>query len=308
MPILQLKAIDRDSGNFGMLKYRIFEEENNDVQHDDPPTSYFAIAEDSGILRTQKSLQDVKNPPLKFLVEARDNNGVLNGIVHKTVARIVVNLISDTNRMALVFSDSSPAELRNHTKNLEELISEKADGLIAGIERLSVRKYLNENGTVEENPSATDVWFYVIDPSSEKILSRNSSEVSTKLLKPTIQSQINFAASGLARATAQGIYAPIEPKVQVHKIKTAIGSIDAEIFPYALIAIAIIILILGVFGIIYICVSWAKYKNFKQQMRQYSAPASPVRYDPVILSSQSQSAETTASLKEYETQVSNFSF
>lgn len=37
-------------------------------------------------------------------------------------------------------------------------------------------------------------------------------------------------------------------------------------------------------------------------MRQYSTPQTPVRYDPVIVGSQS--AETTASLKEYETQVS----
>lgn len=39
-------------------------------------------------------------------------------------------------------------------------------------------------------------------------------------------------------------------------------------------------------------------------MRQYNAPASPVRYDPVIINSQTtQAAENQTSLKEYETQV-----
>lgn len=36
-------------------------------------------------------------------------------------------------------------------------------------------------------------------------------------------------------------------------------------------------------------------------MRQYSAPASPVRYDPVIINSQN--GESPSNLKEYETQV-----
>lgn len=46
-----------------------------------------------------------------------------------------------------------------------------------------------------------------------------------------------------------------------------------------------------------------RYKNFKQRMRQYSAPASPVRYDPVIIANQQNGSETQTNLKEYETQV-----
>lgn len=215
--------------------------------------------------------------------------------------------------MSLVFTDSPPKDLRNHSSTLTELLTEKGEGLITGIEKFSTRKILSENGTIIDEPRSTDVWFYVIDPSSETILLRNSSEIGEKFLKPSIQSQINFAASGLVRATAQGIYAPLEePKSHLHKVKTAIA-VNPDVFSFALIAIAVIILIIGTFGIIYICVSWSKYKNFKQRMRQYSAPASPVRYDPVILGSQNGGigsqrgdggdTQTTASLKEYETQV-----
>lgn len=38
-------------------------------------------------------------------------------------------------------------------------------------------------------------------------------------------------------------------------------------------------------------------------MRQYSAPASPVRYDPVIINSQNSDNSGNINLKEYETQV-----
>jgi protocadherin-15 len=44
----------------------------------------------------------------------------------------------------------------------------------------------------------------------------------------------------------------------VPKIITAIA-VSWEVFPYALIVIACIILVLGIVGIIYICISWSRY-------------------------------------------------
>ncbi|XP_039436004.1 cadherin-99C [Culex pipiens pallens] len=303
-PLLTVKAVDKDAGLFGQVKYHIYDERVNEIPNDDSPSSFFTIGEDNGMLKTQKSLQSVKQTPLVFVVEARDNNGdPLAGVVHKAKARVVANLISDVNRMTLVFSDSAPKDVRRHVRALEELLHEKSTGLITGIERFSSRKILNANGTVEELIGSTDVWFYAIDPKSEKILERNSSMVSSNILAPAVMSQINYEASSIARATAQGIFGPVEPKQQIQKVKAVVG-VNEEVFPYALIAVAVVILILGSIGIVYICISWSKYKNFKQRMRQYNAPASPVRYDPVIINSQAtQAAENQTSLKEYETQV-----
>ncbi|XP_053661201.1 cadherin-99C [Anopheles marshallii] len=305
-PLLQVKAIDRDVGSFGQIKYTLVdvEEQLNEIPHDDAPSTYFTISEDTGMLKTQKSFQSVRQTPLVFLVEARDNNGnASSGTVHKARARVVVNLIADINRMTLVFLDSNPKDMRRHARNLEELLHEKTDGLITGIERFSVRKVLNENGTAEEMAGATDVWFYAVDPQTERILERNSSTIAKRVFAPAILSQINFEASSIARATAQGIFGPIEPKLPIQKIKATIVGND-DVFPFALIAVAIVILILGSIGIVYICISWSKYKNFKQRMRQYTAPASPVRYDPVMINSQQQApSENPTSLKEYETQV-----
>lgn len=175
------------------------------------------MTEDTGILRTAKSFNDNAKFPMIFYVEARDNDGQEMGS-HRTRARIVINQITDKHRLSLVFSDATPNELRNHYAGLEELFSEKTGGLITGIERFSNRKFLNENGTVLENPSATDVWLYFIDPKTETIVTRNSTIVQETILEPTARSEINFAASGVARATAEGIYPPIELKQQVHKV------------------------------------------------------------------------------------------
>ena len=300
--VMQIKAHDVDSGPFGSIKYRIYDEDElNFISNDDTPSSYFTISEDTGVLRTQKSLQKLHKRPLKFIVEARDNNGSETGTINRSKARVVINLISDINRMSLVFADSSPKEVRRHARALEELLLEKSSNLMIGIERFSNRRSLVSNGSVIETPGATDVWFYAVDAQTETILERNNSEVLGALLQPSAQSQINLEASSIARATAQGIFAPIESKQHIQKIKAAIF-LDEEIFPFVLIFISAVILILGTSGIVYICISWSRYKNFKQQMRQYSAPTNPPRYDPVIINSPTNDA-SSASLKEYETQV-----
>ncbi|GBP14668.1 Cadherin-99C [Eumeta japonica] len=64
-PILQVRATDRDS-KFGMIRYKIFDEEDNNVNNDNLPTSYFVMTEDTGILRTAKSFRENAHFPLIF--------------------------------------------------------------------------------------------------------------------------------------------------------------------------------------------------------------------------------------------------
>ncbi|XP_034116106.1 cadherin-99C [Drosophila albomicans] len=301
--ILQVRATDRDSGKFGILSYKLFDEEDSGAK-EEQPSSYFTISEDTGILRTAKLFSEAPtaNFPMTLYVEASDNDAQEQGS-HTTRARIVVNKLTDAHRMALTFSNAAPSKIRTHHASLEELLEEKTNGLVTGIERFSNRKTLTENGTVFENPEATDVWFYLIDPKTEKLLARNDSLVQETLFATAASNELNAAASNLVRASAEGIFAPIQPKELVHKVKATMAALDDEVFSFTLIAISIIILILGTVGIIYICVSWSKYKNFKQRMRQYSAPT-PTRYDPVIVNSQAaNSGESVANMKEYETQM-----
>ncbi|KAI8045501.1 cadherin-99C isoform X1 [Drosophila gunungcola] len=292
--ILQVRATDRDSGKFGTVRYALYDDDENRVNM---PTSFFMMSEDSGVLRTARHFKSENDFPLTFLVEARDSDAQEQGS-HRTRARIVVNKLADINRMALSFPNAAPGDLRNYYTELEELLDKKT-GLVSGIERMSSQKYLAKNGSVIENPAATDIWFYLIDPKTEQLVSRKDSIVATTLLEPAARSELNIA---LPRATADNISFPLERNEQVHKVKAAVA-LDNEVFPFTLIAISLVILILGTIGIIYICISWSKYKNFKQRMRQYSS-TNPSRYDPVIVNQQASNAsETIANMKEYETQM-----
>lgn len=307
--ILQVKAIDRDAGDFGKIKYRIFDKDNNDPLK---PSTYFTIAEESGVVKIHRSLKQIDEPPLIFYVEAIDNNGNQNDEkTKKSKARIVVNFLTDANRLALAFSDLPPKSLRAHSNSLKNLLAEKSNGRIVMIEGFSNRQFINRNGLMEENPSATDVWFYIIDPNTEKILDRNDALIQTQFIEKAAQSDINYEASNIAKATAQGIFSPIVLMDQIRKTKTAV-IIKSDVFPYTLIAVALLILIFGIFGIIYICVSWSNYKNFKQRMRQYTTTsinttASIKNYDTMntmmVSRPDSQHSDTQSQLKEYETQV-----
>ncbi|XP_055318314.1 cadherin-99C isoform X2 [Sitodiplosis mosellana] len=312
MSILQVKAIDKDSGDYGKIKYRIFDDSS--LNDSSKPSSYFVIAEDTGVLKVQRSLKSVQKLPLIFFTEAIDNNGdLMDEKTKRTKARIVINFLTDANRLALAFSDLPPKSLRVHSNSLKQLLAEKSHGNIVMIEGFSNRQYLNDNGLMEENPDATDVWFYIIDPKTEKILDRNDALIQSQFFEKIAQTDINYEASNIARATAQGIFSPVAGgDDQIKKTKTAV-IVKSDVFPYTLIAVALLILIFGLFGIIYMCRSWAKYTNFKQSMRQYTAASinttsSIKNYDTMntmMVSSRpnSQHSDTQSQLKEYETQV-----
>lgn len=312
--ILQVKAIDRDTGDYGRIKYRIYDP---DKIAQFKPSSYFSIGEDSGVVKVHRSLKMVKSTPLIFFVDAIDNDGNDMGDKKKTnkaTARIVVNFLTDANRLALAFSDLPPKSLRAHSNSLKNMLAEKTNGRgIVMIEGFSSRQFINSNGIAEENPDATDVWFYIIDPQTEKILDRKDALIQSQFIEKAAQSDINYEASNIAKATAQGIYSPIVATMddQIQKTKKAVV-IRSDVFPYTLIAVALLILIFGAFGIVYICVSWANYKNFKQRMRQYTTAsinttASMKNYDTmntmVVSRPASQHSDTQSHLKEYETQV-----
>lgn len=214
--VFQVKATDQDSGKFGMVLYKLFDEEENTNAVYDQPTSYFAIDKDSGVIRTKKSLRNVNNFPMKFYVEARDNDGEEEGS-HKTLARMVVNKITDDNRLTLHVVDTPPSQVRNHQIELEELLAEKTN-LIAGIERISNRKTMNENGTIIENPEETDIWFYTIDTDSEEILKRSDNLLKDSLLDLTSQSEIKAAASEIISGNVICICPPLEPKHHIQKV------------------------------------------------------------------------------------------
>nr|CAD7398924.1 unnamed protein product [Timema cristinae] len=242
------------------------------------------VLSSSGVIKSKRALDDIqlKVLPFRFSVNAHDNPGAQVD-THSTQAPVVVNLIADRHRLILVVSDGSPDKIQDSVTQVREVLEEHS-GLVVGVEKVAARQFQSTNNTVEQDNTGTDVWFYCVDPSTELILDRNSSRVQRSLMDHV--SEIFRDVSGRVHATASQIHAPLIPAKPVQAI-----AISWEVFPYALIVIAFIIVVLGIVGIIYICISWSRYKAYKERMqRMYVVP----RYDPVFVE---------PNLKEYETQV-----
>lgn len=66
--------------------------------------------------------------------------------------------------------------MRRQSRSLLTVIEEKT-GLYAGLEKLTARHYLGENGTLETDAKGTDVWLYLVDPVNGQILTKESMPV-----------------------------------------------------------------------------------------------------------------------------------
>lgn len=277
--VLHVKAHDKDSGKYGKLEYTILEGQGS---------NYFAIDSSSGSITTTATFENV-NPddlPFKFNVQVRDNPNFTSNF-NIAEAMVIVNLIGEENLLVMSIEKAAHENLHKDGPKIAKLMEEKT-GLLVGIDRIVVRMVKTENGTIEI-PEDSDIWFYTIDPITEIILDRNSTRLQRSVLEKHAMSNITYDVSPLIRATAIEIHAPVMPSEPV-RTQTAVA-FSGEVFPYALIIIACIILVLGIAGIIYICVSWSRYKAYKDRMqRMYVVP----RYDPVYVE---------PNLKEYETQV-----
>ncbi|KAK6629534.1 hypothetical protein RUM43_003351 [Polyplax serrata] len=278
--VLTVKAVDKDSGKFSSVSYGIVP--------NDRGSEYFAIDNVTGVVRTKKLVDSVDkgNLPLTFKVLARDNY-LSPSNSNTNEAKVVVNLIDNEHRLILVLEDAKRDAVQESKTDIEEILQEHS-GLIVGIEKFAPKQYLNENKTLESDNSATDIWFYAIDPETETILDINQTKLQRSILDKGVMSNITFDVSGNIQVTASMIHGPLVETKQ----RTAIAAVTWDIFPYTIIVIACLILVLGIVGIIYICISWSRYKAFKERMqRSYVVP----RYDPVFVEPNN--------LKEYETQV-----
>ncbi|XP_043289461.1 cadherin-99C isoform X2 [Venturia canescens] len=279
--VIQVKANDHDNGKYGKLEYKML---------DGRGTQYLSMDPSSGIIKTIGTFDNVESDelPFRFNVQVRDNPNSTTSY-NTAEASVIVNIIDPENLLVLGIQDAPPEILQKEAMKITRVIEEKT-GLLIGIDRITVRKSLTKNGTVENHPEGSDIWFYAVDPNTGSILDRNDTKLHKAIRDKSAMSAITFDVSTQIRANAIDVHEPVVLTEQPVRTQTAIA-FSGEVFPYALIIIACLILFLGIAGIIYICVSWSRYKAYKERMqRMYVVP----RYDPVFV-------ETD--LKEYETQV-----
>lgn len=256
--VLKVEAYDEDSGTYGLIKYRLVDDDANGLFKEELPSSFFIIT-DTGVIRTRKPLHKVIDGHFLFQVEAIDNYGKDAGIVHRSYARVIVNVISDYNRLTVAISESSPTEVQRYKQNLEDVLTEKSNGLLASIEKFANRKSLTQNGSIIELADSTDTWFYVIDPKTEKILPRNSSALANSLLDVGIQTQVTAAISRLVRSPVDGIFAPLETENEIHHLEISNSQQNGNyLLNYSLISLAVVASIIVIIGGVYSFIWWNK--------------------------------------------------
>nr|XP_014277946.1 cadherin-99C-like isoform X1 [Halyomorpha halys] len=274
--VLQVKAEDIDSNGLTALGYSLAPSEMSD---------YFSIDPDSGSIKTRRSLDTIlpDQLPVRLTVLVTDSKEN----AHTASTSVVINLIDEGDRMVLPVQKIPPESASEKESLLSELLS-KATGKMVGIDRISALETSLDNITLTSDLVSTDLWLYFIDPNSEKIMPINDTRIAKAAKDEDIFANIT---AEITTALGGGTVLQLHPPVKVRVIRTAVVALDWEVFPYAVILIAALILVLGTAGIIYICISWQRYKAHKERVqRMYVMP----RYDPVFVE---------PNLKEYETQV-----
>ncbi|CAG9579685.1 unnamed protein product [Danaus chrysippus] len=274
--VLQVKAKDKDSGDFGKIEYR----KNSWTK---AAEEYFSLDPDTGVISNRKTFENVPKDvlPFKFNVMARDNPKSDNYKIAR--ASVVINLLQKDNQLIIEVGNLNVDTMT--TQQARSLLAsvEERSGLVAGLEKLTPRLYLGENGTLESDPSGTSVWLYLLDPNTGEILTRESQPV-----KKAVESGVSIRAPLTPPA-------PRRPQLAAAPLATAL--------PAALLALAALVLVAATAATIYICASWNRYKKHKEQAIQQYGTLSMSMAPPRPPSGYESSEEDPA--PRYETQVLN---
>ncbi|XP_028034875.1 cadherin-99C [Bombyx mandarina] len=288
--VLQVKAKDRDSGAYGKLEYH----KNSWTE---AAEEYFGLDADTGIISNIKSFENVPKDilPFKFSVTARDNP---DSPQDYNIARasVVINLLQKENQLVLEIADLNPDAMRRRARSLLSIIEEKS-GLVAGLEKLTSRHYLGENGTLESDSRGTDVWLYLIEPSTGEILTRESMPV-----QKAIETGVHKAVAARLQSPVSEVRAPLVAAELPKKPHIAAAPL-ATALPAALIGLAAVVLVAALVATIYICASWNRYKKHKEQAVQQYGTLSMSMPPPRPPSGYESSEDDPA--PRYETQVLN---
>lgn len=283
--LLQVQAEDKDSGALGQVTYEILDETNSG--------KYFSIERTTGTIRNDRMI-NIHQLPLRLIVVARDNPGQPKGY-QETSCQVVVNVLDRHHRLVMVLPSTSPDQVHRSQSSIVGVIHEETK-LIVRVEKLQARSFVSPNGSLHLDPSGSELWFYCIDPDTETILSNNHS----KIIRSIVSSEsMKHLIDLMAMKTNMDVSEIRPPLILSPFPSRPAGSTNPFLFaslwdgfPAALIVIAVIVFLLALVGIIYICVTWDRYKL------RTSKPLQPYvvfpQYNPVIID---------PNPKEYETQI-----
>ncbi|ODN02036.1 Protocadherin-15 [Orchesella cincta] len=289
--VIQIRAEDKDSGTFHEITYEL--EAENDLAR-----SFFTIDSKSGIVSNTRTLDDVSPAllPFRLTVSARDNPKGPTSASQISQIPLIVNIIGEPHRMVLIIQGTTPDKVKSKEKDILEILQDTST-LIIGIEKISAHRYLTDNGTLDLDSTATDVWFYAVDPINDHILDREHPKVTDTIMSRESSKGISYYVSSSLGVRATEVRKPI---TRAPLPPAPVGTLESEqqwaAFPAALVALACLIFIVSSAGICFVCYKWSRYNAYKNQMQRIVVP--PRSYEPVYV-------DHSPSLKQYETQVLN---
>uniref|UniRef100_A0A674BHF1 Protocadherin-15 n=1 Tax=Salmo trutta TaxID=8032 RepID=A0A674BHF1_SALTR len=162
--VLQVQALDKDTGNYSSMQYRIII----------PPTTDgkdgFVIEPYTGVIKTAIMYRNMRRSYFKFEVVATDNYGE-GGLSSK--AEVVVSVVNLMD-MQVVVSNVAPTVVEQNKDKLlgilERYVQDQIPGAKVVVESIGPQRF--GDGFEQEDYSKSDLMVYAIDPLTNRAISR----------------------------------------------------------------------------------------------------------------------------------------
>ncbi|CAJ1081054.1 protocadherin-15-like isoform X4 [Xyrichtys novacula] len=166
--VLQVQALDRDTGNYSSMMYRLIipPPAGKDIKD---TKDGFVIEPYSGVVKTAIMYRNMRRSYFRFEVVATDNYG--HG--HSNKAEIVVSVVNQLD-MQVVVSNVPPTYVdKNKDKLLsilERYVQEQIPGAKVVVETIGPHRH--GDGMEQEDYTKSDLMIYAIDPLTNRAVSR----------------------------------------------------------------------------------------------------------------------------------------
>ncbi|XP_060747515.1 protocadherin-15b [Tachysurus vachellii] len=251
--ILQVEAVDKDTGNYSVMKYRLI------IPPSPEGKDSFVIEPYTGVIKTAIMYRNMRRSYFRFEVVATDNYG--EGL--SSTAQVVVSVVNQLDMQVVVFN-VPPTAVEQNKKQLmgilEHYVQDQIPGAIVVVESIGPRRF---GETYEQDDySSSDLMVYAIDPLTNRAISRQElfKFLDGKLL------DINKAFQPyLGRG---GRILEIRTPDIVQSVKKAVQSLGYT--EGALLALAVIIVLFCIPAILIVIIT---YRQFKERQAECAKTA-----------------------------------
>ncbi|XP_034563499.1 protocadherin-15-like isoform X4 [Notolabrus celidotus] len=256
--VLQVQALDRDTGNYSSMMYRLIIPPLAGKETKDSKDG-FVIEPYSGVVKTAIMYRNMRRSYFKFEVVATDNYG--HG--HSSKADIVVSVVNQLD-MQVVVSNVPPTYVEKNKDKLlsilERYVQEQIPGAKVVVETIGPHRH--GEGMEQEDYTKSDLMIYAIDPLTNRAVSRQELHkfLDGKLLDINKEFQPFLPPGGRILE----IRTP-EVVTSVRKAVQSVGYTEG-----ALLALAVIIIICCVPAILIVIIT---YRQFKERQAECAKTA-----------------------------------